>query len=358
MIVLLGLLVLGLSSCIPQQHILKGVRRNKQSSLGPNDPAYLPFFHSLVLKHSPIEVKSDAHPSDGLFRFLDPESAFIVDKSILEYDCQLIEGGDRIDRCMIVKQDEIARPTVSLNKGWAYHPDSREFLEVNVFYHTRNAIQEFFRLQNKAIDASLGNFDARSSIPQKLRERTSPFAFWDRSATLKMYSHCKRPERPFFLFATREICLGDHQQEPNLNYSEDPSIIHHEVGHFLSTILFNQRNVADENLSPDRRVSFGGRGYSEGDLISEGISDWFAHHHSGRTQVFAWAGSITDNARPVSEIDPLHDLNSLGVSDQVEHRLRYPDFINYYHYDPEEYYTEDVQQAGMIISHFLFALAR
>ena len=127
-------------------------------------------------------------------------------------------------------------------------------------------------------------------------------------------------------------------------------------GHLFSTTLFNQRNMASLTLAPDRRVSFGGNGYSEVDLLAEGISDWFAHNQTGRTQVFPWAGGISQSNRPVTESDVLHQHNNFGLAPDAENRLHYPDFINYYHYDPLDYQAEDVQQAGMIISHFLVAL--
>ena len=136
-----------------------------------------------------------------------------------------------------------------------------------------------------------------SSLPSSLRSSggaASSLWYWSSEGygTLNLYTHCQQTGRPFFLFATRELCLGNHQNIAGLNYAEDPDIIYHEMGHFFSSILFNQRNMASATLAADRRVSFGGRGYSEVDLISEGLSDWFAHHHSGRTQLFQWVGGI------------------------------------------------------------------
>ena len=297
------------------------------------------------------------------FALWHPRPVFIVDKSILEYDCDFQKGlgnNNQFLRCMSVQQNEVSAQTVSPHKKWAYPPESKEFLEVNTFYHTRNIIDEFFRLQRKAIETSHENFDEMSSIPNDMRGGDMHRqAFWyhsDESSSLKVYSHCLESNRPFFLLSTLEVCLGEHEQVSSLNFSEDPSIIFHEVGHFFSTVLFNQRNISAKGLSVDRRVSFGGNGYSEVDLLSEGLSDWFAYNQTGQSQVFEWAGGLTQNNRPVTERSPLHDLNNFGLFPDTEGRLRYPDFINYYHYDPLNYLTEDVQQAGMIISHFLVAL--
>ena len=60
----------------------------------------------------------------------------------------------------------------------------------------------------------------------------------------------------------------------------------------------------------------------------------------------------------MSEGDALHKHNNLGIAEDSQHRLRYPDHINYYHYDPQSFITENPQQAGMIVSHFLTALAQ
>ena len=340
MAILIPLLLL--LSCTPQQQLIKG-ERIERPEIGRNDPSTVSAFQGRVLLDSPIILNSQALPKDELARFLNPKAVLILEKSVLEYDCS--QAG--APRCMTVKQNEVARPTTT-NKGtWAYPPDSPEFLEVNAFYHAKKSIAEFFRLQQQSVAASQGNFDALSHIPPNVH-------FWHHAtdSTLKVYTHCQRPGRPAFLFAGLEVCLGDHPQVSDLNFAEDPSIIHHEVGHFFSTVLFNQRNTG---LSPERRLSFGGRGYSEMDLISEGLSDWFAHNISKRTSVFTWAGGFVSSDRPVSESDPLHEHNSIGFSPDGP-RLSYPQYINYYHYDPQRFLPEDVQQAGMIISHFLVAL--
>lgn len=355
-------------ACVPGYKLAQGERIDRQLILGRNSPSTVGPFQGRILSKSPILIHPNAQPEDDLFRFISSRPVFIVDKSILEYDCDFQWGighYNQLAQCMSVQQNEVTEQTVSGNGKWAYPPESKEFLEVNAFYHTRNAIAEFFRLQRKSIDASLANADGSSSIPYDMRDKllvTQPFWYHSgqTSPTLKIYSNCLWPGRPFFLFASLEVCLGEHEQVSNLNFSEDPSIIHHEVGHFFSTVLFNQRNVAAAPLGLllDRRASFGGNGYSEVDLISEGLADWFAHNQTGRTEVFEWAGGFTQNDRPVTESSPLHALNDLGISPDIKDRPFYPDFINYYHYDPGNYLTEDVQQAGMIISHFLVALGR
>ncbi|MCY4644577.1 MAG: hypothetical protein OXB88_08155 [Bacteriovoracales bacterium] len=364
------ILASALLSCLPEQELAKGKRVDKSWGITGNDPSLLPRFHSRILKKGPILVYEDAKPSDFLYRFLDPESAFITSGATLEYDCDYsggVEGSSqKLSGCMSVKQNEVARATRAQDGKWAYATDSKEFLEVNAFYHVREGIKEFFRLQRSSIARSTELFDSHSAIPRSLAAGGNSSAFWFRSGVagadehfnLKIYSDCQKKGRPFFLFGSLEVCLGDHEEIQDLNFSEDPDIIHHEIGHFFSTVLYNQRNVASQTLAPDRRASFGGYGYSEMDLISEGISDWFAHHHSGRTRIFEWAGKFSQNDRPVTEEDELHDLNNLGLAASSGDRLRYPDSINYYHYDPLKFLPEDVQQAGMVISHLLVALGK
>ena len=335
-------LLLLLLSCTPQHGLIKGERIEKPG-VTRNDPSSVSAYQSRVLLDSPIIINSNARPDDDLSRFMHPKPVLILEKSTLEYDCPQAAS----PRCMMVKREQVSRSTPTNQGTWAYPPDSAEFLEVNAFYHAKKSINEFFRLQTQSVAAAQDNFDTLSHIPSNVY-------FWHNAAgsTLKIYTHCQRRGRPAFLFAGLEVCLGDHPQVKGLNFSEDPSIIHHEVGHFFSTILFNQRNTA---LALDRRLSFGGLGYSEVDLISEGLSDWFAHNISKRTSVFAWAGGFVNSDRPVSESDPLHEHNSIGFSVDGP-RLSYPHYINYYHYDPQRFLPEDVQQAGMIISHFLVAL--
>ena len=352
----LGLGLFCLSSCLPEQVLTKG-ERIAQSRGSHNAASSVPLYHSRILKKSPILIAPKAHPADELFRYLNPHPSYIVDKNVLQYDCKF-DDGIFLEHCMGVQKNEVLPITVSSNQKWAYSPESQEFLEVNTFYHASQSISEFFRLQKSSIDLSMANFDDHSSIPESLRQGTSLAPLWLGDKKLTLYSDCQKKGRPFFLFASSEVCLGDHESVASLNFSEDPDIIHHEMAHFFSTVLYNQRNAADTSLPSNRRLSFGGLGYSEMDLIAEGFSDWFAHHHSKRTRVFEWAGHLTKNVRPVTEADSLHRLNQIGLSTKKNERLRYPDFINYYHYDPFDFLTEDVQQAGMIVSHFLTTLGR
>ena len=346
-----------LSSCLPtQDQIILGERIINGENSGNHNASYaLPLLHSRVIKESPVLIFKTAHPDDSLYKFLDHHPVFITDKDYLEYDCQLQEGGGLVANCMEVKQNEFTSKTKSLNQIWAYHPDSKEFLEVNTFYHSKKSIESFFQLQRSSLAIRDENFDTLSPLPQNSQQN-----FWfdsDQNTPLKIYTDCQKSGRPFFLLATREVCMGEHTRVRGLNFSEDPSILHHEIGHFFSTTLFNQRNIASSSLPKDRRVSLGGYGYSEADLISEGLSDWFAHNISGRTQVFEWAGGFIKVDRPLTEGNPLHRENQIGLSDQGPY-LSYPEYINYYHYDTTSFLPEDVQQAGMIVSHFMLALAR
>ena len=344
-----------------QQYTITEGQRREGSLAGDYSPKP---FHSNVLRQSPIVRDITALPADPLSLYLHPEPVLITQKSTLTYDCEF--ASQSIDSCMQVKQTQVAQITRSQDDSWVFPYESPEFLEVNAFYHAGKAIEEFFRLQLSSLATAQENGDTLSSLPQALSSSPkSPFWFHNTPPAtgvaspepLTIYTHCEQRGRPFFVFATREVCLGDHQLVKDLNYAEDPDIIHHELGHFLSTALFNQRNIVDATLDNDRRTSFGGYSYSEVDLLSEGISDWFAHHHSEQTELFEWAGGFTQNSRPVSETSNLHNHNILGIAPDAENRLHYPGFINYYQYDPSHFLTEDVQQAGMIISHFLFALA-
>ena len=150
----LGFFLLGpslLTSCTPQ-HLVQGERIALENN-GHNSPSRLPPYHSKVLKQSPAQVIGNALPEDNLSHFLSSQSVFITEGAQLQYDC---EGA--ISNCLRVKEDAVARPIISYNKKWAFNPESKEFLQVNTYYHGKKGIEEFFRLQRSSITASLESF--------------------------------------------------------------------------------------------------------------------------------------------------------------------------------------------------------
>lgn len=339
--------------------------RTPNTLVEKNDPSTLNAGNGRVLTDTPIALLGrDISPPVDRTAFMTSSQQFITSKTRLQYDCELPSpfNGTVISTCMETKQTQVSNFTSKQGGTWGYHPNSAEFLEIQAFYHSKISIEDFFgRLVNsKTLSGNAG--DVKSSIPSTYLSATPNFWYSSADADtpkLKVYSHCSRSVgKPAFYSATFEVCLGnaDNLGFPSFNYSEDPTIIQHEMGHVFSQTIFNSRNIASAGLSTDRRVNFGGDLYSELDVISEGFSDWYSHIMTGRDALFEWVGKLVPVKRPVTESSNLHPST---VGTDASSRLKYPDFLTFNVHDQNSItQDEDPHLGGQIISHFLVTMQR
>lgn len=317
------------------------------------------------IQNNPNQILGNVTPPIDQRSVITQADVFITDNNRLEFDCELGSpfNGVVISDCLEVRQTALSGYTAPNQGTWGYAPNTAEFLEVSTFYNSRVSVEDFLTRQvtSKAITGTAVDND--TSIPTTYLTTTPSFWFSSdnpETPTLKVLSHCTRPTKPAFYSSSFEICMGPadnitdgfgNTPFSSFNYSEDLTILNHELGHVFSYTMFNQRNLAAGTaLGIDRRVTFGGDFYSEIDAISEGFSDWYAYLRSNRLEVFDWIGTILPSVRrPVSETSELHPN---FVTDDSTSRVKYPDFLTF---DTSDVSTpvEDTHFGGQIISHFL-----
>ncbi|MEK6623952.1 MAG: hypothetical protein AABY86_03230, partial [Bdellovibrionota bacterium] len=179
-------------------------------------------------------------------------------------------------------------------------------------------------------------------------------AQWYGGQTLVTYADCDFPDNAKFEPADFSLCFGSLSEFPAVKMAQDPSVMHHELGHAFTKVIMNYRNVA-YGSSFVERSEIGYAFYDEARSINEGVADYFAYAMNGRSRFGEWGlQRFIASGRPVDENDALH---APGISRNVEERLRYPDYINYDVADPAAT-IEDIHYTGQIASHFLTAFTR
>lgn len=319
--------------------------------------------HGRPLKNNPqFILGSDVSPPVDRRRLISRETTLITNNPRLQFDCALPDPGavTQITTCMETRQTAISAYTPQRGGKWGYEPNSDEFLEISTFFNARISIEDFLeKLINSRANSITSGDNANSPIPSSY-ETTVP-NYWYSSddgdtPRLKIYSHCTRPNKPAFYSGSFEVCLGpaDNNGRDNFNYSEDLTIVQHEMGHVFSFTMFNARNIAAAPaLTIDRRVEFGGDFYSEIDALSEGFSDWYSYTKTGRSSLFDWFGKLEPSVRrPVRENSSLHPN---FVAEDSLSRVYYPEFLSFSVATPNEN-VEDSHLGGQILSHFLIHL--
>ncbi len=334
-----------------------------------NEPESLDVGFGRPITDNPNDINSSATPPINDRSLIAQTPVFITNESRLQYDCTLTDTplASTIDNCMETKQTALSSYTSPIYGTWGYSPGTNEFREISTFVIARNSIDRYLEQLSLSRTNSTLSLDATPSIPDSYISVTPNFWFSSQTisdAKLKVYSHCTRDAKPAFYSASYEVCLGNadnikvNNETPfaYFNYSEDTTIVHHEMGHVFSFNLFNARNIqAAPTLGTDRRVDFGGDFYSEEDALSEGFSDWYAYLISGKTTIFDWIGKILPQVRrPVSEASGLHPSY---VAEDESSRVRYPEFLSF---DTSDTSTavEDSHFGGQILSHFLTHLEK
>ena len=360
--------VLGLvSSCNPTEITGTGVKSNVIVNDGSWDgKAY-------VYQENPTILAGKTVPfsSVNISKYLDRSPAFITDNTNLTGNCTLsvMYGSNTVEECLKVRPQSTS-PDIDLprkpDRTYIYNTGSPEFYQVNALYHASKGANKFFDKLAWAFNVVRGTTLIPKSIPYYLKDTEM---FWLKAVQnaeakqfqksfLTIYSQCDFEANAFFDPAGPSMCLGTIDAAPNFNVVQDPSIIYHELGHALVSVMLNLRNGTRDmygNYSyHPLRSNLGSYGYDEAGSINEGLADYYSYVMRNRETIGEFGLTPINAVRPLSESAPGHIT---GISESSEGRLSYPQYLLYNPNSPDDP-VEDVHYAGGIMTHYLVALTK
>ncbi|MGE3609738.1 MAG: hypothetical protein AB7I27_09160 [Bacteriovoracaceae bacterium] len=307
-------------------------------------------------------------PDMGMF--VDGTPQVITTNSTLTGDCSMnfffyADYTSDIASCLRVFPNHTTTQSITKNSDgtWIFDNNSAKFYQTNALFHVQKGTNTFFKKLEFAYNQVQGmSIAVPKSIPSYLKDSGM---FWFKGVTntdsqhfrndyLTAYSQCEYANNSSFSPAGPELCFGYLADYPGIYFIQDPSVIYHELGHALISVMLNLRNASAISAHP-LRSTMSNYGYSEASSINEGLADYYSFVMNKRTHFAEWAlGRTVNQSRPMSEDDPMHIT---GISTTSEGRLSYPQYLLY---DPNHptVIKEDVHYAGQIISHYLVALTK
>ncbi|MEE2744173.1 MAG: hypothetical protein VYD54_09715, partial [Bdellovibrionota bacterium] len=320
---------------------------SKSSPVYKNLPSTVPVGYGRILRDNPyiLSGKRKLSPNVNLGQFLKPSADFIT------YNDTLTESCDDISECYSLLKDKNKDPLSPVNGKWAFSPRKKEFLEVHTFGHKKAIIEKFHTTLKEKIAIVNSSTDIISDISSDIFTNNKQWRHTLEGASsvnesLTTYAACSFKDNAYFSPTTMTICLGYSSQYKNFYFSQDPTIIYHEIGHALNQILMNLNNTTTG-------IDLGDLFYDEAGSIGEGLADFFSYFINFRPHVFEWAlGLFLNASRPMKENDRLH---APGIDMSDDSRLSYPERLCYDPNFPSDC-IEDIHYAGQIIGHFLVAL--
>jgi hypothetical protein len=358
-----------MASCNPTQMASSGLSSglvvdNRDGSL--DNKAY-------VYKESPGVLATSAfglnNPNMG--KFIDTTPELITTNTSLTSNCAISfyfwgsTFAREIPECVKSFTTEQATSVTprKTDRTYIFETNSPEFYATNGLYHVSKGVDTFFKKLSFAYNAIHAlPLSIPKSIPSYLPDSQN---FWFRpvssldgltykNAFLTSIAQCDESDNATFSPIGPTMCFGESSVYKNLYMIQDPSIIYHELGHALVSVMLNLRNGTSSGQHPFRSSIETGS-YSEASAINEGIADYFSFVMNKRTHVGEWALGRTYNAsRPLAESDPSH-ISSL--SETPDGRLSYPQYL-FYNSNHPNVIDEDQHLAGQIISHYLVALTK
>lgn len=356
-----------LTSCKPTELTAK----NARSSIISNDGSF--DGKAFIYRDSPYILGGPGYgPANAdMAQFVDPRAELITTNTRLTSNCEMIFYGfpTTLSDC-VHSLEKATATTVPLarnsDRTYIFTPNSPEFYQVNTLYHVDRAKETFLSKLSYAYEQAqlLVPYGEPRSIPYYLMN-SKLFWFKAMSSTdrrifnsdfLTTYSQCELDGNSSFSPAGPTLCFGNMKAFPGFYFVQDPSIIYHEFGHAMVSILMNMRNGTNSASYHPFRSNLGSFGYTEAGALNEGIADYFSYIMNKRERVGEYGlGRTYNQARPVSENDSLHTIPSIEESSIG--RLSYPQFLLYDPNNPEDL-SEAVHYAGQIVSHYMVALTK
>lgn len=366
---LLFLPLLGiLSSCNPTE--ITGT--NARSNVVMNDGSF--DGKAYVYKDSPsIYAGMNYGPSNpDMGSFIDPKAELITNNTNLTGDCSinLFFYGDHnvsLEGCIRVLSDTNSSQVVPRreDRTFIFAPGSPEFYQTNTLYHLSLGTKTFMDKLSYAYNLIHAlPLSIPKSVPSYL---TNSKLFWFKAMSsidaklfkydyLTAFANCTVDDgAAYFSPAGPELCFGLQSNYPGFQYVQDPSVVYHELGHALVSVMLNMRNGTSSTDYHPFRSAMGFLGYDEAKSINEGIADYYSFIINKRTHVGEWAlGRTFKQSRPLDESDPMHIT---GIEETPEGRLSYPQYLLY---DPNypDRMLEDEHYAGQIVTHYMVALTK
>lgn len=338
-----ALILLVLSSC--KLSSSSGLRGRDSSSISTGSVS-VAVTQGRILADNPIILANNANLSESYDLNKLMSTATITSGSFLQGGA----GCDGLTYCFEVRDTKDAASSLQTSDGkWSFNATSKQFLQVNTFYHLNNVSTMFFN--NLDTSFNLAYFNSTpyydTALPLGLRNGTSKYKL--NGSTLLAYSDCDSENNAYFSRSPLSLCFGYIKGHSSVRWAQDSSAIYHEAGHFFQKLQLNFRNYGIVS-----KADMGnGSAYDEAGSIGEGLSDFYSFYVNGRTHFAEWgAGRFLSASRPITEADSLH---APGISTEDDQRLSYPEYLNYNPNKPETP-VEDIHYSGMIISHYLVAL--
>ncbi len=365
LIILLTLLCT-LSSCNPTEVTGKGVKSNLINNNGSLDNK------ALVYKDSPyILGGSQVGPSNvDMSYILDRTPEVLTENTNLTMNCTMSFFTRFIpvtlSECVRILKNESTSQIVPRNsdRTFIFPTNSSEFYQANTLYHIKKGTDTFFTKLAFAYEKVRSKPNTTpKSIPYYLFDSN---LFWFKAMSssnkkifnydyLTTYAQCEFDGNASFSPAGPTLCFGGIKDLPGFYFVQDPSIIYHELGHALVSVMMNMRNGFNSSTYHPLRSNLGSYGYDEAGSLNEGIADYYSYLIQNREMVGEFAlGKTYNQARPLSESNSLHIA---GIDETSEGRLSYPQFLLYDPNHPDKI-TEDVHYAGQIVTHYLVALTK
>ncbi|EQC50253.1 putative lipoprotein [Bacteriovorax sp. BSW11_IV] len=342
--VILGMTLL--SSCFQQAS--SGKRTN--SDFVVNSPSSVSTGYGRVLEDNPIILSGNASlsPEYNLGLLLRSGQEYISESQFLEGSCLNLED------CFRAREASNVALIQATDNKWAFQTTTSSFLQVQTFAHIKRILNKFHSNISTHFSLVNGGLKYKSAVPDLLMVSKS---YWKNDKTLEGYALCDLEDNASFSAANYELCMGYDSIYENLKFSQDNTVIYHEVGHAMVDIMMNMRNNNQNYLDSTfvERSDLGYLSYDEAGAINEGLADYFSYFMNQRTHFGEWAlGRVSFQSRPMSESDPIH---AAGISTASNERLSYPTYLNY---DPNQKskILEDIHYAGQIMSHFLVAFTQ
>lgn len=350
----LGLLLVGLSSCVPSENnggggrsSSRGGTANNTFSVSPNNGRYL--------TDNPVVLSGDdtLDSSVDLSRFLSPTQTFITENQFLIAPCGA--GGASLSQCFEVRKNETSGFITATENRWAFPTTTDEFLQVQTFGNMRDIMDKFHDNLEFSYNLARG-YGYPSALPSQLFT-SDDNAYWFKNGVLKGYADCGVENNAFYDPAGNIVCMGaivGNDQvviSPPLKVASDPQVTWHEMGHAFNKVNVNIRQRSFEQ-SILQETDLGYLFYDEAGSINEGLADFYSFFMNKKTIFAEWAlGRYLRQARPISESE---DIHAPGFSETASGRLSYPQFVTYDPNEPDVPF-EDVHYSGQIASHFFHA---